>query len=100
MRALWGSVFKVLRFLPFASLPVVSGAALAALLCDDPVPARSGAYLDYRLREVTPSQRARDVSPGLIPATIFGEQRGKLQLVGGLKTRTNWSLLSHTDLQC
>jgi hypothetical protein len=48
--------------LPFASSPGASGAALAALLCDDPVPARSGAYLDYRLREVTPSQRARDVS--------------------------------------
>jgi hypothetical protein len=62
VRALWDSVFKVLRFLLFASSPVVSGAALAALLCDDPVPARSGAYLDYRLREVTPSQRARDVS--------------------------------------
>jgi NAD(P)-dependent dehydrogenase (short-subunit alcohol dehydrogenase family) len=62
VRALWGTAFTALRFLPFASSPVVSGAALAALLCDDPVPARSGAYLDYRLREVTPSQRARDVS--------------------------------------
>ena len=62
VRALRGSVFKVLHSLPFASSPVVSGAALAASLCDDPVPARSGAYLDYRLRQVTPSQRARDIS--------------------------------------
>jgi hypothetical protein len=51
--------------LPLSALRLLAGRVwrrYGRVACDDPVPARSGAYLDYRLREVTPSQRARDVS--------------------------------------
>jgi len=62
VRAAYGSVFRVLGFLPFVSSARVSGSAMATLLCEDPVPARSGVYLDHRLNEVSPSARATDVS--------------------------------------
>lgn len=59
-RALWATALKGLRVLPFASSPAASGRAFAALLCDDPPPAPSGAYVDYRGREIAPSRRAGD----------------------------------------
>ncbi len=62
VRALWGTAFQALRFLPFASSPAASGRALAALLCDGPAPAPSGSYVDHRLDAVSPSQRARDTA--------------------------------------
>lgn len=58
-RALWGSVLRALRVLPFASSPTASGHALAALL-DGDVDVPSGTVVDQRLRPVTPSVRARD----------------------------------------
>jgi NAD(P)-dependent dehydrogenase (short-subunit alcohol dehydrogenase family) len=60
VRVLWSTVLKALRVLPFASSPAASGRALAALLCDEPSPAASGAHDDHRLRAVPPSDRARD----------------------------------------
>lgn len=46
--------------LPFASTPKNSGKALARLLLDNPPPAASGAYVDYRLRTVPASPKAQD----------------------------------------
>jgi len=59
-RAMWTTVLKGLRVLPFASSSAASGRAFASLLCDEPPPVASGTYVDYRLREITPSQQARD----------------------------------------
>lgn len=44
----------------FASTPERSGHALARLLLDEPAPAASGAYVDYRLRTRPASEQARD----------------------------------------
>ncbi len=60
VRVLWSTVLKGLRVLPFASSPAASGAALAALLCDEPSPVTSGAYVDHRLRPARRSERAAD----------------------------------------
>lgn len=51
----------VAAVLPFASTPQRSGEALSRLLLDDPSPAASGAYVDFHLRTVPASERARDV---------------------------------------
>lgn len=48
------------RVLSFASTPQASGLALSRLLLDDPPPAASGAYVDFRLRTLPASERARD----------------------------------------
>lgn len=48
------------RALPFGSTPQASGLALARLLLDEPAPAASGAYVDFRLRTLPASERARD----------------------------------------
>jgi len=50
----------LLALAPVASTPQRSGAALSRLLCDEPPPAESGAYLDYRLHTLTASTQARD----------------------------------------
>lgn len=60
VRALWSTVLKGMRVLPFASSPAVSGRACAALLCDEPPSVPSGSYVDYRLRVTAASRRARD----------------------------------------
>ncbi len=60
VRALWSTLLKGARVLPFASSPAASGRALAALLCDDPPPAPTGSYVDHRLRVRPASARARD----------------------------------------
>jgi len=62
VRALWSSVFKTLRVLPFASSPAASGRALAALLCGQPNSLPSGSYVDHRLRVTAASARARDTT--------------------------------------
>lgn len=59
-RALWATVLKGMVVLPFASSPASSGRALAALACDEPAPAASGTYVDFRLRENSASERAED----------------------------------------
>jgi NAD(P)-dependent dehydrogenase (short-subunit alcohol dehydrogenase family) len=59
-RLLWATVLRGLAVLPFASTPAASGRTLAALLCADPPPVASGAYVDARGRPLTPSRRARD----------------------------------------
>ncbi len=46
--------------LPLASTPKRSGAALARLLLDEPPPAESGAYVDYRLHTLPASTQARN----------------------------------------
>jgi len=46
--------------LPFASTPKISGKALARLLLDNPPPAPSGAYVNYRLRTVPASPTAQN----------------------------------------
>jgi NAD(P)-dependent dehydrogenase (short-subunit alcohol dehydrogenase family) len=63
------------RVVPFTSTPNASGTALARLLLDDPPPAASGAYVDFRLRTVPASQRARD--PAFQDA-VLGESRALL----------------------
>jgi len=50
----------VLALAPFASTPQRSGAALSRLLLEEPSPAESGAYLDYRLHTLPASTQARD----------------------------------------
>ncbi len=50
----------ILALAPFASTPQRSGAALSRLLLDEPSPAESGAYLDYRLHTLPASAQARD----------------------------------------
>ena len=62
LRLLWSTAFRALQVLPFASSPAASGRALAALLCDEPPPAASGAYVDHRLRTTRASARARDTA--------------------------------------
>ena len=62
VRALWSTVLKGVRVLPFASSPAASGRAFAALLCDEPSPVPSGSYVDHRLRTTGPSLRARDTA--------------------------------------
>jgi NAD(P)-dependent dehydrogenase (short-subunit alcohol dehydrogenase family) len=62
VRALWSSVLKGLRVLPFASSPTTSGRALAALVCQDPPVVPSGSYVDHRLRVTPASKRARDTA--------------------------------------
>lgn len=62
VRALWSTVLKGARVLPFASSPAVSGRAFAALLCEEPPPVPTGSYVDHRLRLTTPSTRARDTA--------------------------------------
>jgi NAD(P)-dependent dehydrogenase (short-subunit alcohol dehydrogenase family) len=61
-RALWATVLKGLRVLPFASSPAASGRALATLLLADPPPVPSGTYVDHRLNPRQASERARDVA--------------------------------------
>ncbi len=46
--------------LPFASTPQASGRALARLVLDQPAPVPSGSYVDFHLRAVPASERARD----------------------------------------
>lgn len=62
VRALWSSVLKALRVLPFASSPAASGRAFAALLCEEPSPVPSGSYVDHRLRVAAAAARARDTT--------------------------------------
>jgi NAD(P)-dependent dehydrogenase (short-subunit alcohol dehydrogenase family) len=62
VRALWSTVLKGARVLPFASSPAASGRAFAALLCDEPPPVPTGSYVDHRLRVVRASTRARDTA--------------------------------------
>ena len=62
VRVLWNTVFKAASILPFASTPTASARAMATVLCEQPPPAASGAYVDHRLRVVPPSARARDVA--------------------------------------
>ena len=64
LRLLWSTAFRALQVLPFASSPTASGRALAALLCAEPPPVASGAYVDHRLRATAASARARDTSYG------------------------------------
>lgn len=62
IRLLWATALRGLRVLPFASSATTSGRAFASLLCDEPPPAASGAYVDYRLRQIAPSRRAVDTT--------------------------------------
>lgn len=62
LRLLLSTFAPGLRALPFASSPQASGRALARLLLDDPAPVPTGAYVDYRLRPVPASARARDAA--------------------------------------
>ena len=61
VRLIWGTLARGLTLLPFVSTPVASGSALAALLTQEPPPAPSGSYVDYRLRDTKRSRRAADV---------------------------------------
>lgn len=62
VRALWSTVLKAARVLPFASSPATSGRSFATLLCEDAPPVPSGSYVDHRLRISSPSTRARDTA--------------------------------------
>ena len=62
VRLLASTVLRGVALLPFASTPTASGRALAALLTDSPPPVPSGSYVDHRLRVVSPSARAADVT--------------------------------------
>ncbi|MGI8760944.1 MAG: SDR family NAD(P)-dependent oxidoreductase [Jatrophihabitantaceae bacterium] len=61
--------------LPFASTPKTSGKALARLLLDNPPPATTGAYVDYRLRTVPASPKAQDPA---FQAEVLRESRALL----------------------
>ncbi len=73
VRALWATVFPVVRFLPFASSATASGRAFASLLVHEPARVRSGAYVDHRLRDIPASVQARD--PAFQDAVLSGSRR-------------------------
>ena len=70
----------VAALLPFASTPRASGRALARLLLDDPAPAASGAYVDFRLRTRPASRRARETT---FQDQVLADSRALLTSVTG-----------------